>query len=106
MQVSLACCAAILVQEYATYAKHSGIPEIKTILGGFVLRRFLGTWTLVTKSMGLVCPCYYFRDFPPSLPNRRLGSRGSFRYVAWQGGSVGARSMLLRQSVHQVVPQH
>lgn len=36
------------------YAKHSGIPEIKTVLGGFVIRRFLGGWTLVTKSLGLV----------------------------------------------------
>ncbi|KJZ76036.1 hypothetical protein HIM_04492 [Hirsutella minnesotensis 3608] len=51
--VSLAYCAALLVQEYAIYAKHSGIPEIKTILGGFVMRRFLGTWTLITKSLGL-----------------------------------------------------
>ena len=36
------------------YARHSGIPEIKTILGGFVIRRFMGTWTLVIKSLGLV----------------------------------------------------
>lgn len=53
-KITLACCAALLVQEYAIYAKHSGIPEIKTVLGGFVIRRFLGTWTLITKSLGLV----------------------------------------------------
>lgn len=52
--VLFACCAALLVQEYAIYAKHSGIPEIKTVLGGFVIRKFLGPWTLVTKSIGLV----------------------------------------------------
>ncbi|KUI64862.1 H(+)/Cl(-) exchange transporter 3 [Cytospora mali] len=52
-QVFCALCASILVQEYSVYAKHSGIPEIKTVLGGFVIRRFLGTWTLVTKSFGL-----------------------------------------------------
>jgi chloride channel 3/4/5 len=46
--------SAVLVQEYAIYAKHSGIPEIKTVLGGFVIRRFLGIWTLITKSLGLV----------------------------------------------------
>ncbi|KHO00806.1 Chloride channel, voltage gated [Metarhizium album ARSEF 1941] len=51
---TLAYCAALLVQEYAMYAKHSGIPELKTVLGGFVMRRFLGTWTLITKSIGLV----------------------------------------------------
>jgi chloride channel 3/4/5 len=46
--------ASLLVKEYALHAKHSGIPEIKTILGGFVIRRFMGTWTLVIKSLGLV----------------------------------------------------
>ncbi|RDW59564.1 hypothetical protein BP6252_12651 [Coleophoma cylindrospora] len=51
--VSFALGACLLVQEYAIYAKHSGIPEIKTVLGGFVLRRFMGTWTLVVKSLGL-----------------------------------------------------
>lgn len=44
----------MLVQEYSLYAKHSGIPEIKTILGGFVIRRLLGAWTLVAKSLGLI----------------------------------------------------
>jgi chloride channel 3/4/5 len=50
--------AAVLVQEYAIYAKHSGIPEIKTVLGGFVIRRYLGLWTLIIKSIGLVSLCY------------------------------------------------
>ncbi|KAL8778195.1 MAG: hypothetical protein Q9203_004221 [Teloschistes exilis] len=46
-------CASILVGQYAPYAKHSGIPEIKTVLGGFVIRRFMGFWTLIVKSLGL-----------------------------------------------------
>ncbi|KAL2271798.1 hypothetical protein VTJ83DRAFT_1169 [Remersonia thermophila] len=46
--------AAVLVKEYGIYAMHSGIPEIKTVLGGYVIQRFLGLWTLVTKSLGLV----------------------------------------------------
>ncbi|KAI1104214.1 chloride channel [Jackrogersella minutella] len=53
LSVTFALCAGFLVKEYAIYAKHSGIPEIKTVLGGFVIRRFLGAWTLVTKSLGL-----------------------------------------------------
>ncbi|KAJ0301889.1 chloride channel [Colletotrichum fioriniae] len=53
LSVILASAAAILVQEYGMYAKHSGIPEIKTVLGGFIIRRFLGSWTLITKSLGL-----------------------------------------------------
>ena len=44
----------MLVKNYATYAQHSGIPEIKTVLGGFVIRRFMGGWTLTIKSLGLV----------------------------------------------------
>lgn len=52
--MAFAVCASVLVRDYATYAKHSGIPEIKTVLGGFVIQRFMGTWTLIIKSLGLV----------------------------------------------------
>ncbi|KAK2814319.1 hypothetical protein FQN49_008223, partial [Arthroderma sp. PD_2] len=45
--------AALLVTSYATHAKHSGIPEIKTVLGGYVIKRFMGLWTLMIKSVGL-----------------------------------------------------
>ncbi|TQW00355.1 chloride channel protein 3, 4 [Cordyceps javanica] len=54
LSIFFALCAAVLVQEYSLHAKHSGIPEIKTILGGFVIRRLLGAWTLITKSLGLI----------------------------------------------------
>ncbi len=54
LAVVFAVAAGVLVREYAVYARHSGIPEIKTVLGGFVIRRFLGVQTLVTKSLGLV----------------------------------------------------
>ncbi|KAK4123619.1 hypothetical protein N657DRAFT_596230 [Parathielavia appendiculata] len=54
LAVTFALLAAVLVKEYAIYAKHSGIPELKTVLGGFVIRRFLGVWTLITKSLGLI----------------------------------------------------
>ncbi|KAK9461077.1 chloride channel [Lipomyces oligophaga] len=43
--------AAFLVQEYAPYASHSGIPEIKTILGGFIIKGFMGFWTLIIKTL-------------------------------------------------------
>ncbi|RPA95953.1 hypothetical protein L873DRAFT_1696197 [Choiromyces venosus 120613-1] len=51
--IVFAAIASLLVTRYAMYARHSGIPEIKTVLGGFVIRRFMGTWTLVIKSLGL-----------------------------------------------------
>ncbi|KAI7306151.1 chloride channel protein 3 [Hortaea werneckii] len=53
LSVAFATCASTLVNKYSLYAKQSGIPEIKTVLGGFVIRRFLGAWTLVVKSLGL-----------------------------------------------------
>lgn len=48
-----AACSALLVQSYSRYAKQSGIPEIKTMLGGYVIKEFLGSWTLITKSLGI-----------------------------------------------------
>ncbi|QIX00352.1 hypothetical protein AMS68_005869 [Peltaster fructicola] len=45
--------ASIMVNRYSLYAKQSGIPEVKSVLGGFVIRRFLGAWTLIVKSFGL-----------------------------------------------------
>ena len=51
--VLFATCASLLVNRFSIYAKQSGIPEIKTVLGGFVIRKFLGGWTLAVKSLGL-----------------------------------------------------
>ncbi|THU86239.1 Cl-channel protein [Dendrothele bispora CBS 962.96] len=45
--------AAVLVTTYAPYAFHTGIPEIKAILGGYVLDAFLTPWTLLIKALGL-----------------------------------------------------
>jgi hypothetical protein len=42
------------VREFSPYATQSGIPEVKTVLGGFVIRHFMGGWTLITKTVGLV----------------------------------------------------
>ncbi|KAK7464020.1 hypothetical protein BaRGS_00037984 [Batillaria attramentaria] len=44
--------AAMLVRVFAPYACGSGIPEIKTILSGFIIRGYLGKWTLLIKSVG------------------------------------------------------
>ncbi|KAJ5925091.1 hypothetical protein N7454_007730 [Penicillium verhagenii] len=51
--VVFASIACILVRKFAIYARHSGIPEIKTVLGGTVIRHFMGPWTLTIKSLGL-----------------------------------------------------
>ncbi|OQV20471.1 H(+)/Cl(-) exchange transporter 3 [Hypsibius exemplaris] len=46
--------AAILVRVFAPYASGSGIPEIKTILSGFIIRGYLGKWTLLIKVVSLI----------------------------------------------------
>ncbi|CAK7267127.1 chloride channel [Sporothrix epigloea] len=73
LSVTFAGCAAVLVKDYATYAKHSGIPEVKTMLGGFVMRRFLGGWTLLIKSLGLCLAV---------ASGMWLGKEGPFVHVA------------------------
>uniref|UniRef100_A0A915LKV1 CBS domain-containing protein n=1 Tax=Meloidogyne javanica TaxID=6303 RepID=A0A915LKV1_MELJA len=51
--VALAGLAVTLVKTFAPYACGSGIPEIKCILSGFIIRGYLGKWTLEEAS-------YYF----------------------------------------------
>ncbi|KAL5627634.1 hypothetical protein BROUX41_003787 [Berkeleyomyces rouxiae] len=53
LSVAFGAAAACLVRGYALFAKHSGIPELKTVLGGFVMHDFLSGWTLAAKSFGL-----------------------------------------------------
>ena len=46
--------SAWLVKTFAPFASGSGIPEIKTILGGFVMKGYLGGRVLLIKSVALV----------------------------------------------------
>ncbi|CAK7274402.1 chloride channel [Sporothrix epigloea] len=73
LSVTCAVCAAVLVKDYAIYAKHSGIPEVKIMLGGFVMQRFLGGWTLLIKSLGLCLAV---------ASGMWLGKEGPFVHVA------------------------
>nr|CAH8840529.1 unnamed protein product [Trichobilharzia regenti] len=52
--VLFALVCVFLVRMFAPYACGSGIPEIKTILGGFIIRGYLGKWTLLIKSVGMI----------------------------------------------------
>ncbi|KAI9803353.1 MAG: glycerol ethanol, ferric requiring protein [Piccolia ochrophora] len=45
--------SASLVKSFAPYAAGSGISEIKCIIAGFVMKGFLGFWTLLIKSICL-----------------------------------------------------
>jgi chloride channel 3/4/5 len=49
--------SGVLVSSYAPYAAGSGIPEVKTILGGFVIKKFLGFWTLIVMFLLFLLKC-------------------------------------------------
>ncbi|KAI0372598.1 hypothetical protein BV20DRAFT_33678 [Pilatotrama ljubarskyi] len=53
LSIAFAGSSAVLVKTYAPYAFHTGIPEIKAILSGYVLDSFLGPWVLLIKAIGL-----------------------------------------------------
>lgn len=52
-QSAFAFTSARLVKSFAPYAAGSGISEIKCIIAGFVMKGFLGFWTLLIKSIAL-----------------------------------------------------
>ncbi len=53
IQTLFALTSASLVKSFAPYAAGSGISEIKCIIAGFVMKGFLGFWTLLIKSICL-----------------------------------------------------
>jgi chloride channel 3/4/5 len=53
IQTIFALTSASLVRAFAPYAAGSGISEIKCIIAGFVMKGFLGFWTLLIKSVAL-----------------------------------------------------
>ena len=97
----------MLVKYYAVYAKHSGIPEIKTVLGGFVIKSFMGAWTLVVKSLGLVnIPFPPFHPFYSIYVNISIVPCCGFRLVARKRGPSSACSLLLRKSDNETIQRH
>ena len=64
------------------YAAGSGIPEIKTILSGFVIHGYLGGRTLFTKSVGLALSV---------ASGLSLGKEGPFVHIASCIGNTVSR---------------
>ncbi|KAL9656395.1 hypothetical protein ABK040_005161 [Willaertia magna] len=54
LSIVLAISCAWLIRELAPAAAGSGIPELKTILGGFIIKDFLNFITLPVKTIGLI----------------------------------------------------
>ncbi|KAK6880312.1 H(+)/Cl(-) exchange transporter 5 [Candida tropicalis] len=63
-------------------ATGSGVPEVKTILSGFVIRRFLGTYTLVAKTIALIFAI---------ASGMSLGKEGPYVHLATCVGNITSR---------------
>eukprot|EP01063_Lacrimia_lanifica_P012440 TRINITY_DN19078_c0_g1_i1.p1 TRINITY_DN19078_c0_g1~~TRINITY_DN19078_c0_g1_i1.p1 ORF type:complete len:770 (+),score=294.38 TRINITY_DN19078_c0_g1_i1:77-2386(+) len=82
ISVFYGCLSAWLVRTFAPYAAGSGIPEIKTILSGVHIKRYLNEWTLLIKCLGV------------SLSvgsGLSLGMEGPFVHVASCVGNITCR---------------
>ncbi|KAI7904064.1 chloride channel [Cokeromyces recurvatus] len=66
----------------AYYSAGSGIPEVKVILGGFVIKGFLGIKTLIVKSIGMI--------FSTSA-GLTVGKEGPFVHLACSAGNIACR---------------
>ncbi|KAF9919947.1 glycerol ethanol, ferric requiring protein [Linnemannia zychae] len=79
---TFAASAAFLVKRYARYAAGSGISEIKCILAGFIMKGYLGGWTLIIKSLGLAMSV---------AANLSVGKEGPSIHIACCAGHVVSR---------------
>ncbi|KAF9584268.1 glycerol ethanol, ferric requiring protein [Lunasporangiospora selenospora] len=79
---SFAASAAFLVKRYARYAAGSGISEIKCILAGFIMKGYLGGWTLIIKSLGLAMSV---------AANLSVGKEGPSIHIACCAGHIVSR---------------
>uniref|UniRef100_A0A183DSD6 Chloride channel protein n=1 Tax=Gongylonema pulchrum TaxID=637853 RepID=A0A183DSD6_9BILA len=77
------CCVCYIIkscfQVFAPYACGSGIPEIKCILSGFIIRGYLGKWTFIIKSVGLILA---------SASGLNLGKEGPMVHLACCIGNI------------------
>lgn len=60
----------------------SGVAEVKTILSGFIMRRFLGTYTLINKSISLLLVI---------SSGLAVGKEGPYVHLATCVGNIGCR---------------
>ncbi|KAG0767994.1 hypothetical protein G6F57_003515 [Rhizopus arrhizus] len=76
----------VKVPQYETktvyHSAGSGIPEVKVILGGFVIKGFLGIKTLLVKSVGMI--------FSTSA-GLTIGKEGPFVHLACSAGNIACR---------------
>lgn len=91
--------AAHLVRSFAPYAAGSGISEIKCILGGFVIKGFLGFETFLIKGLTLVCCLISFEIGA----NDVVALSDRIRLISREGRTIGTRCLQLRGCCSEAV---
>ena len=71
---------------HACVCVKSKFPQVKTILSGFIIRGYLGAWTLLVKSVGMVLAVG---------AGLSLGKEGPLVHVACCAGNLFTRYVLL-----------
>jgi chloride channel 3/4/5 len=74
--------ACVLCKTLAPYARGSGIPELKTILSGFVIHGYFGFWTYIVKCVAMVLA---------TASGLSLGKEGPTIHIACCCGNIIAR---------------
>lgn len=93
----------VKVPQYETktvyHSAGSGIPEVKVILSGFVIKGFLGIKTLLVKSVGMVhtliirfvSSCSRFIQIFSTSAGLTIGKEGPFVHLACSTGNIACR---------------
>lgn len=80
--VTFACTAGYLVASFGKKAAGGGVPQVKSILGGFIVKQVLGFWVLIVKVLGLILALG---------AGLTVGSQGPLIHIACCFGNVCSR---------------
>lgn len=86
--------AAFLVKRFAPHAAGSGVPEIKTVLSGVVIRGYLSGWTFIIKLIGLAFSV---------ASGLNLGKEGPFVHLVSVLANILATSFEVFRENHSVM---
>eukprot|EP00475_Leptophrys_vorax_P012573 TRINITY_DN19000_c0_g1_i1.p1 TRINITY_DN19000_c0_g1~~TRINITY_DN19000_c0_g1_i1.p1 ORF type:complete len:847 (-),score=154.28 TRINITY_DN19000_c0_g1_i1:20-2560(-) len=82
ISVFLAFLSATFTKVYSQKAAGGGIPEVKSVLGGFIMRQVLGAWVLFIKTIGIILT---------ESSGMSLGSRGPLIHISCCWGNIFSR---------------
>jgi chloride channel 3/4/5 len=82
LALPMGCCASWFVHIYSKAAARSGLSEMKVMLGGFILKKFLGIRTVMIKALGVILGV---------ASGLHIGKLGPLVHIACCWGNIFAR---------------